>query len=253
MSNNLRAKSLYRPKPGDRVYRVPRQRPWQVLIPPIPKKTRAKASLWTLAYGFAGMIAVGTVLLMLPFASNSGQPTSFVNALFTATSSVCVTGLVVVDTLDYWGFFGQFVILVLIQVGGFGYMTMATMLLIALGRRIGLRERLLIGESIGLSGIGGVVRLIRNMVVFTLVAEIVGAFIFYLHFSAEYSRWTAIWKSVFQSISAFNNAGFDVFGGFRSLTSYYNDYLVLLTTAALVILGGISFLVVEDVFFELGN
>lgn len=246
--SSLEPKSLYRPKLGDRIYRVWREKPWQVFIPPITNRIRPKASLRTLAYGFVGMIGLGTILLMLPFASNSGQPTLSINALFTATSSVCVTGLVVVDTLDYWSFFGQFVILALIQLGGFGYMTMTTMLLVMLGRRIGLRERLLIGESIGLSRIGGVVRLIRNMVFFTMAAEIVGAVIFYLRFSAEYSGWTAVWKSVFQAISAFNNAGFDVFGNFRSLTAYHNDSLVLLTTALLVILGGISFLVVEDVF-----
>lgn len=187
-------------------------------------------------------------MLMLPLSSNSGQPTTFIDALFTATSSVCVTGLVVVDTLDYWSFFGQFVILGLIQLGGFGYMTMTTLLLVALGRRIGLRERLLIGESMGLSRVGGVVRLIRNMVFFTLTAEIVGAIVFYLRFSAEYPPWTAVWKSTFQAVSAFNNAGFDIFGNFRSLTAYHSDYLVLLTTAVLVILGGISFMVAEDVF-----
>ncbi|MBI4284458.1 MAG: Trk family potassium uptake protein [Chloroflexi bacterium] len=248
MPNHVRTESSYRRKPGDKVYRVRSQRPWQVLIPPLPRKAVARASLWTLAYGFAGMIALGAILLMLPFASKSGQPTAFIDALFTATSSVCVTGLVVVDTLDYWSFFGQFVILVLIQVGGFGYMTMTTLLLIALGRRIGLRERLLIGETLGLARIGGVVRLIRNMALFTIATEIVGAAVFYLHFSAEYPPWTAIWKSIFQSVSALNNAGFDVFGGFRSLTVYHNDYLILLTTAALIILGGISFLVLEDVF-----
>ncbi|MBI2830820.1 MAG: Trk family potassium uptake protein [Chloroflexi bacterium] len=237
-----------RRRPADTIVRVTRVKPWRVLIPAIPRKTATRASLWTLPYGFASMIAIGTILLMLPFSSNSGQPTSFIDALFTATSSVCVTGLVVVDTWDYWSFFGQSVILVLIQLGGFGYMTMATLFLVALGRRIGLRERLLIGESIGLSRIGGVVRLIRNMVFFTLVAEVIGAVIFYLRFSSEFLDGTAVWRSVFQSVSAFNNAGFDVFGGFRSLTTFHGDYLVLLTTAILVVIGGISFLVVEDVF-----
>lgn len=237
----------YRPKPGDRVYRLRRLKPWRVLIPVIPRRRAPKASLWTLVYGFAGMIATGTVLLMLPFSSNSGQPTSFINALFTATSSVCVTGLVVVDTLDYWNSFGQAVIMVLIQIGGFGYMTITTLFLIALGRRIGLRERLLIGESVGISRIGGAVKLVRNILFFTLGAEVIGASIFYIHFKAEYSQEVAIWKSVFQAVSAFNNAGFDIFGGFRSLAEYHSNYLVLLTTAVLVILGGISFLVIEDV------
>ncbi len=230
------------------MFRVRRLKPWRVPVLRIPQKRVPKASPWTLVYGFAGMIGVGTLLLMLPISSNSGVITPFVDALFTATSAVCVTGLVVVDTLDYWNFFGQMVIMVLIQLGGFGYMTVTTVFLIALGRRIGLRERLLIGETTGLTGLGGAVRLIRNIVVFTLAAEITGIIIFYIYFSTEQPPGTAVWKSVFQSVSAFNNAGFDIFGGFRSLINYQNNYLVMLTTAALVIVGGLSFLVIEDVF-----
>lgn len=217
-----------------------------LVSPAIKRTTGPKASLWTLVYGFAAMIAIGSVLLVLPYSSNSGQWTSPVDALFTATSSVCVTGLVVVDTLDYWSFFGQFVIMTLIQFGGFGYMVITTLALVALGRRIGLRERLLIGESVGLARIGGAVALVRNMVLFTLVAEIIGTGLFYLRFSEEYPLWTAIWKSAFQAVSAFNNAGFDIFGNFRSLAGFQSDYLILLSTAGLVFLGGISFLVVED-------
>jgi trk system potassium uptake protein TrkH len=234
-------------KLGDRIYRVSLLKPWRVFVAPLEKPKTPKASLWTLVYGFAGMISIGTLLLMLPFASNSAQSTTFVNALFTATSAVCVTGLAVVDTLDHWTLFGQLVILLLIQFGGFGYMSLTTLLLIALGRRIGLRERLLIGESLGIARLGGIVKLVRNMAIFTLATEIIGAVVLYFRFSTEYSTSTAIWKSIFQAVSAFNNAGFDVFGGFRSLTSYHSDYVVLLTTATLVILGGISFLVVEDV------
>ncbi|MBI2860347.1 MAG: Trk family potassium uptake protein [Chloroflexi bacterium] len=238
----------YRRKAADRFYRVQRQKPWRVLLPPAVRKTGPRASLATLAYGFAGMIVLGTLLLTLPISSRSGQPTALVDAFFTATSAVCVTGLVVVDTLDHWNFFGQLVILALIQLGGFGYMTMTTLVLMTLGRRIGLRERLLVGESIGLFRLGGIVSLVRNMAFFALSAEAIGAVLFYLRFSTEYPGGAAIWKSIFHSVSAFNNAGFDIFGGFISLTGYSNDYLVLLVTAALVITGGISFLVVQDVF-----
>lgn len=235
-------------KLGDRVLRrAPRLKPWRVTITGKTGKKPADASAWTLIYGFAIMIGIGAVLLMLPWSSRSGEQTSVVNALFTATSSVCVTGLVVVDTLDYWSFFGQLVILLLIQLGGFGFMTSTSVFLIALGRHIGLRERILIGESIGLSGIGGVVRLARNIALFTLLAEAIGAVVFYVRFSAEYPWPIAAWKAVFQAVSSFNNAGFDLFGGFHSLVSYQNDSLVILTTAVLIILGGISFLVVEDV------
>jgi trk system potassium uptake protein TrkH len=185
---------------------------------------------------------------MLPISSATGQATPPVNAFFTSTSAVCVTGLVVVDTGTYWSSFGQGVILALIQIGGFGFMTSATLLMLAFGRRIGLRERLLIGESMGLSRLGGLVRIVRNMAIFTLLAEGIGAAVFFIRFSAENTLRVAIWKSAFHSISAFNNAGFDIFGNFQSLTNYRGDPLVVLATAALIFLGGISFMVISDVF-----
>jgi len=184
---------------------------------------------------------------MLPISSAAGQATPAVNAFFTSTSAVCVTGLVVVDTGTYWSSFGQGVILALIQIGGFGFMTSATLLLLAFGRRIGLQERLLIGESMGLSRLGGLVRIVRNMAIFTLLAEGIGAAVFFIRFSAENPLRLAIWKSAFHSISAFNNAGFDVFGNFQSLTNYRGDPLIVLATAALIFLGGISYMVISDV------
>ena len=185
---------------------------------------------------------------MLPVSSATGQATPPVNAFFTSTSAVCVTGLVVLDTGTYWSSFGQGVILALIQIGGFGFMTSATLLMLAFGRRIGLRERLLIGESMGLSRLGGLVRIVRNMAIFTLLAEGIGAAVFFIRFSVENTLRLAIWKSAFHSISAFNNAGFDIFGNFQSLTNYRGDPLVVLATAALIFLGGISFMVLSDVF-----
>jgi trk system potassium uptake protein TrkH len=237
----------YRPRVRDRL-RLPQLVPWRIPLAEAPPVRAVRASPLVLVYGFAILIAIGTLLLTLPISSNSGQWTSFPNALFTATSGVCVTGLVVVDTLDYWSLFGQIVILVLIQIGGFGFMTSTTILLLALGRRIGLRERLLIGESMGLSRLGGLLWVVSGMAILTVLAEGIGATLFYLRFSGEFSFKIAIWKSIFQAVSAFNNAGFDLSGGFRSLTSYSSDYLVVLVTAALVFLGGISFLVIQDVF-----
>ncbi len=235
-------------RPADRIYRVPRPRPWRVRTTVLPKyKTGTSLSL-RLIYGFLGLITGGAILLMLPMSSASGQFTSPVDAFFTATSAVCVTGLVVLDTGTYWSSFGQVVILALIQIGGFGFMTSATLLLLAFGRRIGLRERLLIGESIGLAQLGGLVRIVRRMALFTLFVEGIGAAIFFYRFSAENPLRVAAWKSVFHSISAFNNAGFDIFGNFQSLTNYRGDFLVVLATAALIFLGGISFMVVADVF-----
>jgi len=206
-----------------------------------------------LVSGFAAMIAIGTILLVLPAASRSGQWTPFVNALFTATSAVCVTGLVVVDTFKHWSFFGQLVILVLIQLGGFGFMTSATIFFLALGRRIGLRERLLIRESIGVAQLGGLLKLIIGIGIFTLTAEAIGAIIFFFRFSGQFPPGEAVWNAIFQSVSAFNNAGFDLFGGFRSISGYQSSPLVVLTTAALLILGGISFLALRDITTNRGK
>jgi len=201
-----------------------------------------------LVYGFAGIIALGALLLWLPVSSKSGEFTSFLNALFTSTSAVCVTGLAVVDTGTYWSSFGQGVILVLIQIGGLGFMTGATLLLLAFGRRIGLKQKLLIGDSLGVEKLGGLMPLVIGIAVFTLVVESFGAVIFYARFSSQSPPSTAAWQSIFHAVSAFNNCGLDIFGNFRSLTDYQGDPLVLLTTAALIILGGISFIVVIDVF-----
>lgn len=201
-----------------------------------------------LVYGFAGVIALGAVLLWLPMSSKAGEFTSFPNALFTSTSAVCVTGLTVVDTGSHYSSFGQGVILLLMQIGGFGFMTGATLLLLAFGRRLGLREKILIRESLGVERLGGLVPLVMGIAVFTLVIESFGAVIFYARFSSQSPPSTAAWQAIFHAVSAFNNCGLDIFGGFRSLTGYQGDPWVVLTTAALIILGGISFIVVFDVF-----
>ena len=201
-----------------------------------------------LVYGFAGIIALGAVLLWLPVSSKAGEFTSFPNALFTSTSAVCVTGLAVVDTGSHYSSFGQGVILFLMQIGGFGFMTGATLLLLAFGRRLGLREKILVRESLGVERLGGLVPLVMGIAVFTLVIESFGAVIFYARFSSQNPPSTAAWQSIFHAVSAFNNCGLDIFGDFRNLTGYQGDPWVVLTTAALIILGGISFIVVFDVF-----
>ncbi len=239
--------SPYLHRPGDKKFRVPRTKPLRIPIPQIPIIRPRTVSLISFVYGFAVMIVIGAVLLLFPFSSQAGLWTTPVDCLFTATSAVCVTGLVVVDTLDHWSIIGQFIIMLLIQLGGLGFMTTTIILMMAAGRRIGLRDRILIGESIGVSRIGGLVRLTRHILLFTLIAEFAGAVVLYIRFSADYGWIGGIWKAVFQSVSAFNNAGFDLFGGFRSLTGYSSDYLVILTTAALIILGGLGFLVIENI------
>lgn len=235
------------PKPSDRVFLPSRTRPWHVSLPIVSPKRVGGSSLAVLIYGFAAIIAVGTILLILPISSKTGQLTSPVNALFTATSAVCVTGLVVVDTGTYWSHFGQAVLLILFQAGGFGFMTSATILFLAMRRRIGLRERLLIGESLGMTRAGGMVRIVKRAALFTLLAEGIGAAILFVRFlGGGTSAGIALWRAVFHAVSAFNNCGMDIFGNFRSLLDYQGDPTILLTMAVLIILGGIGYMVVDD-------
>ncbi|MDO8490975.1 MAG: TrkH family potassium uptake protein [Dehalococcoidia bacterium] len=241
----------WRPRPGDRVLRRALVIPQRISVLPgrIPKPSQSPWSI--LVYGFAGIIAVGAVLLTLPISSAGGGFTSPVDALFTATSAICVTGLVVLDTGTYWSGFGQAVILVLIQLGGLGYMTMSTLILLVIGRRITLQERLRIKETMGVPALGGLVRLIRTIFLITIAIEAVGAILLFLRFAQIYrlqSVWTTIWQAVFHSVSAFNNAGFDIVGpNFRSLAHFQRDPWILLVIAGLIILGGLSFVVMVDV------
>ena len=201
-----------------------------------------------LVLGFAVLILAGALLLFLPHASRTGQYTSFLTALFTATSAVCVTGLVVVDTGTYWSTFGQVVILFLIQIGGLGFMTMATFFFILMGRYIGLRERLLIQESLNQLSLAGVVRLARAVLIFTFFTEGFFACILALRWVFDYGWSTGWWFGLFHAVSAFNNAGFDLFGHFRSLTAYTSDATVTFSVTTLIILGGIGFAVVAEIF-----
>jgi len=221
-------------------------RSWKTTLPRLISPKPGGLSISVVIYGFLGLIALGTLLLALPASNVAGQWVSPIDALFTSTSSVCVTGLIVEDTGTFWTPFGQGVILLLIQLGGFGFMTSATLLLLFLGRKIGLRERMLISESIGLSSIGGLVGLIKKMAIFTIVVELAGAAILYIRISPGLPVASAIWRSLFHSVSAFNNAGFDIFGNFQSMIGYRGDALIVLVTAALILLGGISFIVLRD-------
>lgn len=195
--------------------------------------------------GFAFAILVGTLLLMAPFASASGDWTSPVTALFVATSAVCVTGLTPVDTATHWSGFGEAVILLLIQFGGLGFMTSATLLFLLFGLRMGLRERIYLSQSMDLSRMGGIVNLTRRAILFTLIMETAGFVILSARFALDESPGTALWRGLFHSVSAFNNAGFDIMGGFASLEGH-DDVITLTTIAVLIIVGGIGFIVVED-------
>ena len=202
----------------------------------------------TIIIGFAAMILAGGVLLSLPVASESGRPTPFLTALFTATSATCVTGLVVVDTADHYSAFGEAVILALIQLGGFGYMTSWALFALILGWRIGLRQRIILSETHSLYDVGGVVRFTRRIVLLALGIEAIGAAVLTLRWLREVPVGRALYLGVFHSISAFNNAGFDLMGGFQSLRAFAGDPVITLTLAALIIIGGLGF----SVLFNLG-
>lgn len=204
----------------------------------------------TIALGFFLIIVVGTILLMLPIASRDGQSTGFLNALFTATSSTCVTGLVVVDTYTNWTLFGQVVIIGLIQIGGLGFITIGMFFSIFLKRKIGLKERNLIQESVNTLQISGMVRLVKKIVCYSLVFEGIGALLLMIRFIPRFGWLKGIWYGIFHSISAFCNAGFDLMGQFEpysSLTMYYDDILVNVVIMLLIVIGGIGFIVWDDI------
>lgn len=198
-----------------------------------------------LALGFMTIILLGAILLNLPMASASGKSIGFIDALFTSASAVCVTGLVVVNTAEHWTFFGQSVILMLIQIGGLGIMTMATIFALVSGKKISLRERLVIKEQLNQESLSGLVKLTRYVIAVTLGIELLGAALLSVTFIPEFGIGKGIWFSLFHAISAFCNAGFDITG--NSFMDYNGDTLPILTICMLIILGGLGFSVIIDV------
>lgn len=196
--------------------------------------------------GFVLMILAGALLLMLPASRAGEEGLSFVDALFTSVSAVCVTGLVVVDTGTHFSVFGQTVILLLMQVGGLGFMAMATLFALVFKRRISLRERLLLQESMNQNTMEGIVRLIRKVLIYSLVIEGVGAALFAFRWSFDMSVGRALYFGVFHAVSLFNNAGFDLFGNYSSLTAYAGDPVVNTIAILLIVAGGLGFVVLAD-------
>ncbi len=200
--------------------------------------------------GFLIVIAVGTVLLTLPISSRSGEWTNPLSALFTATSATCVTGLVVVDTYRYWNIFGQVIILIMIQIGGLGFITLGVLLSMFLRQKIGLERRNLIQESVSAMQLSGVVKLVKNIVKGTFVMEGIGAVILSIRFIPSMGILEGLYNGLFHSVSAFCNAGFDLMGRYEeysSLTRYYSDPVVNITVMLLIILGGLGFIVWEEI------
>ena len=202
-----------------------------------------------IALVFAVIILAGTLLLTLPAASRDGVSCGFRPALFTATSATCVTGLVLYDTWTQWSGFGQTVILCLIEIGGLGFMSAATLFVFLLRRRIGLKQRLVMAQALSLNDMEGVVRLQRMVLIGSFSIEGIGALILTLRFWPQYGFWKALRWGVFHSVSAFCNAGFDIFGALSpgsSLMEFQSDPVVLLTLSALIVIGGLGFLVWEE-------
>ncbi|MBO5252750.1 MAG: hypothetical protein J6C51_02280 [Clostridia bacterium] len=215
----------------------------------LQKFLRQSSPTRIIVISFLCVITIGTVLLTLPFSSRSGSFTNPVNALFTATSATCVTGLSVYDTYGYWSDFGQAVILLLIQIGGLGFSTFATAFALLFRRKLGIRELSLVRESTGGSSLD-VVSLLRVVVLFTLTVEAIGAGLLMLRFVPLYGGLGA-WVSVFMSVSAFCNAGFDLLSfipGNASLTAFNGDPLVTLTISALIITGSTGFVIFQDIY-----
>lgn len=200
-----------------------------------------------LVIGFLVVILLGSILLMLPMSSSTGQYTAFEDALFTATSAVCVTGLVVVDTASHWSLFGKIVILCCIQIGGLGFMSLVSMVFVALGKRITLKNRLIMQEALNFNTTAGVVRFTKMVVKGTLIVEGIGALLMTLVFVPEYGFVKGIWYSVFHAISAFCNAGFDIIGD-SSLAPYVGNGLINMVIMSLIIIGGLGFSVWVDVY-----
>ena len=180
------------------------------------------------------LILFGAVLLLLPLSVRGDAEVHFIDALFTSTSAVCVTGLIAIDVADHFTTFGQAVVAVLIQVGG-------------LGKNVGLKGRILLKEALNIEGIKGMIRLVKSILLMTLCFELMGIVLSFLVFVQDYPVLKALWISIFHSIAAFNNSGFDILGGLRNLIPYQNNILLNLTTSGLIIFGGLGFLVILDV------
>ncbi len=212
-------------------------------------KRKGLSHIQIIALGYFCIVVLGTLLLMLPISSQSGQPAPFFTALFTSVSASCVTGLVVQNTVTYWSIFGELVILFLIQIGGLGYMTIATFFYRLVIKRHGLREKVIMAESINTTRMDNFSSLIKKIIWGTVIIEISGALLLSIRFIPMFGILRGIYYSIFHSISAFCNAGFDLFGKptpFASITAFHGDYLVILVISALIILGGLGFLVWDD-------
>lgn len=197
--------------------------------------------------GFAAVILLGTILLLLPVSVNPGMNVGVIDALFTSTSAVCVTGLIAIDTADHFTAFGRAMVALLIQIGGLGVTLVGVGFILAAGKRVGFKGRLLVKEALNVDSTKGVIRLIKAILLMTLLFEALGAVLSFIVFVQDYPPIKAMEISIFHSIAAFNNSGFDIFGGLQNLIAYQSDILLNLVTCGLIIFGGLGFLVILDI------
>lgn len=203
----------------------------------------------TICLGFLAVITIGAILLMMPFSTSSGNWNDPIVALFTATSAVCVTGLAVVDTGTDFSFWGQFFIMLLAQVGGLGYMTTTTFLILLIGRRFDMRQKIAIQQALDRPGMSGSAQVIRSIIATTLIFEITGALLLLIAFVPDHGWNKGLWLAIFHSVSAWNNAGFGLFKD--NLIGYKSSVLVVLTITGLIILGGIGYQVILETYLWL--
>lgn len=209
---------------------------------------RRKSPAEILMLGFASVILIGALLLNLPISSASGESPGFLNCLFTATSSVCVTGLVVVDTGTYWSIFGQIVIMLLIQIGGLGFMSLMTIIFVIAGRKITIKDRLLLQSSVNSDRVEGIVKFTKYIVGSSFLIEGIGAILLAMVFVPDYGLMKGIYFGIWHSISSFCNGGFDLIGGYQSFVPYVNNGLLNFTVCALIVIGGLGFTVTSEIW-----
>ncbi len=236
---------------GDRVVRRPRQAEMAPRHIHTAARRRALLSpaasaLLSLSGGFAMLIAIGTALLWMPISAEGPGHADIITALFTATSAVCVTGLVVVSSADYWTPLGQVVLLILMFLGGLGIMTAGLVILAAIGRRVTLNQRLIVRDTMGGASLGGVMTLGRYVIMFALAAQVVGFLALFAKLSFDFPVGEAAWNALFHTVSAFNNAGFTIFENSDSLSRFETDPVTLTIIAIMIVLGGLSFPVIAE-------
>ena len=208
----------------------------------IKKFVMSQSPARIIAFGFAATIILGSLILMLPISLNDGVNLKYIDSLYTATSAVCVTGLITVDPANTFTPFGRFILAVLIQIGGLGITSLGTGIIIAMGKRVNFKSRSLVKEALNLNSGKGIVKFIKEIFFTTISFELIGTILSFIAFSKDFSFSKALGISAFHSIAAFNNSGFDILGNFQSLAAYKNNVYLNVVTCMLIILGGIGFL-----------